>query len=150
MALQITLENPDRTREFGIKLATQLTAGTVLLLHGDLGAGKTSLVQGIGAGLGIKDSIDSPTFTLINEYLDGRIPLYHLDLYRLAPAEIGGLNLEAYWEGVEVEPGIVAIEWPERLVYPPLDYLDVRLSINDSDGRDVVISAVGNVKLPGM
>jgi tRNA threonylcarbamoyladenosine biosynthesis protein TsaE len=148
MVLQITLANPDRTREFGIKLAAQLTAGTVLLLHGDLGAGKTSLVQGIGAGLGIEDSVESPTFTLINEYLDGRVPLYHLDLYRLAPEEIGDLNLEAYWEGVEVELGIVAIEWPERLVYPPLNYLDVRLSIDDYDGRSVVISAVGNVDLP--
>ena len=78
-----------------------LPPDTILLLKGDLGAGKTTLVQGIGigGGLGITDAIVSPTFTLINEYPEGRLPLYHLDLYRLEPAEVRSLYLEKYWEG---------------------------------------------------
>ncbi|MER3476571.1 MAG: tRNA (adenosine(37)-N6)-threonylcarbamoyltransferase complex ATPase subunit type 1 TsaE, partial [Leptolyngbya sp. ERB_1_2] len=81
----IDLKNPTETRSLGIQLGQTLPAGTVLLLQGDLGSGKTSLVQGIGEGLGIQDAIESPTFTLINEYLTGRVPLYHFDLYRLEP-----------------------------------------------------------------
>ncbi len=133
----IQLLDAAATHAFGVALGDQLAAGTVLLLQGDLGAGKTSLVQGIGAGLGIRETIDSPTFTLINEYHDGRVPLYHLDLYRLEPAEVVGLNLESYWEGVEMEPGIVAIEWADRLPYLPLDYWSVTLSHTADGGREL-------------
>jgi tRNA threonylcarbamoyladenosine biosynthesis protein TsaE len=137
---RITLADAAATHAFGVALGEQLAAGTVLLLRGDLGAGKTSLVQGIGAGLGIRETIESPTFTLINEYLDGRVPLYHLDLYRLEPAEVVGLNLESYWEGMEVEPGIVAIEWADRLPYLPEDYWSVTLSHTADGGRELTIA----------
>jgi tRNA threonylcarbamoyladenosine biosynthesis protein TsaE len=100
-----------------------------------LGAGKTTLVQGIGKGLGIEDSIVSPTFTIINEYTEGRIPLYHLDLYRLEPKEVQGLNLENYWEGIEVVPGITTIEWSERMPYLPESYLNITLSYTDEGKR---------------
>lgn len=130
------------TRSLGVRLGQQLPAGSVLLLKGDLGSGKTSLVQGIGEGLGIPESIESPTFTLINEYWGGRIPLYHFDLYRLDPAHAATLYPEMYWEGMEVEPGIVAIEWAERLPYLPLKYLEIRLSYQD-DGRQAEILAIG-------
>ena len=90
-----------------------------MLLSGPLGSGKTSLTQGLGAGLGIEQTIDSPTFTLINEYLAGRLPLYHVDLYRLEGKAADSLYLETYWEGEEVEPGILVIEWAERLNYLP-------------------------------
>ncbi|MBE9078515.1 tRNA (adenosine(37)-N6)-threonylcarbamoyltransferase complex ATPase subunit type 1 TsaE [Romeria aff. gracilis LEGE 07310] len=123
------------THRLGWQLAQQLVRGTVLLLEGDLGSGKTSLVKGLGAGLGITDTIDSPTFTLINEYLDGQLPLYHVDLYRLTPAAADQLYLETYWEGVEVELGIVAIEWPERLSYLPPDPLRLSLSYSATGGR---------------
>jgi tRNA threonylcarbamoyladenosine biosynthesis protein TsaE len=136
------------THQIGRQLGTQLSAGSVLLLQGDLGAGKTSLVQGIGMGLGITETIDSPTFTLINEYHDGRVPLYHLDLYRLEPAEVAGLQLEIYWDGIEVEPGIVAIEWAERLPYLPLDYLQLNLSHRDEGGRVLTIAAIGQIPVP--
>jgi tRNA threonylcarbamoyladenosine biosynthesis protein TsaE len=130
------------TRSLGIQLGQQLVAGSVLLLQGDLGSGKTSLVQGIGEGLGIPDAIESPTFTLINEYLAGRIPLYHFDLYRLDPAHAATLYPEMYWEGIEVEPGIVAIEWAERLPYLPSQYIEIRLTYQES-GRQAEISAIG-------
>ncbi len=116
----------------------------MILLEGDLGAGKTTLVQGIGEGLGITDSIVSPTFTLINEYLEGRLPLYHLDLYRLEPEEVTALNLESYWEGVEFELGIVAIEWAERLSYKPQAYLSICLNYSVDTGRQASLIPVGN------
>lgn len=125
--MEITLPTSESTIALGRALGEQLSAGTVLLLEGNLGSGKTTLVQGLGLGLGIAE-IDSPTFTLINEYTMGRLPLYHIDLYRLSPAEADGLYLESYWEGEEVEPGIVAIEWPERLSYLPPDSLRLTLS----------------------
>lgn len=100
-------------------MGQRLPVGAVLLLSGPLGSGKTTFTQGLGAGLCIEQTIDSPTFTLINEYLTGRLPLYHVDLYRLDEAGADGLYLETYWEGEEVEPGILVIEWAERLKYLP-------------------------------
>ncbi|MEO0518749.1 MAG: tRNA (adenosine(37)-N6)-threonylcarbamoyltransferase complex ATPase subunit type 1 TsaE [Cyanobacteria bacterium P01_A01_bin.116] len=134
--MQITLPDTQATQALGFALGTQLPAGSVLLLKGDLGSGKTTLVQGLGKGLGITD-IDSPTFTLINEYTQGRIPLYHIDLYRLSPAEADGLYLETYWDGVEVEPGIVAIEWSERLTYLPPIPIELTLTylLEESSGN---------------
>jgi tRNA threonylcarbamoyladenosine biosynthesis protein TsaE len=121
------------TRSLGIHLGNSLPAGSVILLQGDLGAGKTTLVQGIGEGLGISDPVDSPTFTLINEYPDGRVPLYHLDLYRLTGAEVEALYLETYWNG-EMALGIVAIEWAERLPYLPPNYVQIQLT-HEAIGR---------------
>ncbi|WP_353932646.1 tRNA (adenosine(37)-N6)-threonylcarbamoyltransferase complex ATPase subunit type 1 TsaE [Okeanomitos corallinicola TIOX110] len=136
---KLFLPNTEATQQLGINLGETLAAGTVILLEGDLGAGKTTLVQGIGKGLGITDSIVSPTFTLINEYTEGRIPLYHLDLYRLEPQEVTGLNLESYWEGIEVELGIVAIEWAERMPYLPESYVKIALTDGENGTRQVEI-----------
>ena len=129
------------TLALGTWLGTQLEAGTVLLLTGDLGAGKTTLTKGIGQGLDIPDEIDSPTFTLINEYDSGRLPLYHVDLYRLEGAESDRLFLESYWEGIEYPPGIVVIEWAERLRYLPPEPLKIALSHHPSTGREVTLTA---------
>jgi tRNA threonylcarbamoyladenosine biosynthesis protein TsaE len=122
----INLPDVQATQALGQVLGEQLPAGSALLLKGDLGSGKTTLVQGLGLGLGIAD-IDSPTFTLINEYTNGRIPLYHIDLYRLSVAEADALFLETYWDALEVEPGIVAIEWSERLSYLPPQPIELAL-----------------------
>jgi tRNA threonylcarbamoyladenosine biosynthesis protein TsaE len=135
--MKILLADTEATLRLGITLGESLTPGSVILLEGDLGAGKTTLVQGIGKGLRIAESIVSPTFTLINEYTEGRLPLYHLDLYRLEPQEVAALNLESYWEGAEVVPGIVAVEWAERLPYKPDSYLSVSLTYGDADTRQV-------------
>jgi tRNA threonylcarbamoyladenosine biosynthesis protein TsaE len=137
---KILLSNASMTRSLGIILGQSLNANSVILLEGDLGTGKTTLVQAIGEGLGITDKIVSPTFTLINEYTEGRLPLYHLDLYRLEPKEVAALNLETYWEGVEVEPGIVAIEWAQRMPYKPDSYLSIRLSYGDDGNRQAEIT----------
>ena len=138
-SLVINLPNTQATQRLGEMLATQLPAGSVLLLKGDLGSGKTTLVKGLGARLGIPD-IDSPTFTLINEYTDGRVPLYHIDLYRLSTAEAEALRLETYWEGQEVEPGIVAIEWSERLADRPSNSVEIALSYLPGEGRQARLS----------
>ncbi|MBW4563248.1 MAG: tRNA (adenosine(37)-N6)-threonylcarbamoyltransferase complex ATPase subunit type 1 TsaE [Mojavia pulchra JT2-VF2] len=137
---KIVLADAEATFNLGIAFGQSLTVGSVILLEGDLGAGKTTLVQGIGKGLGITESIVSPTFTLINEYTQGRLPLYHLDLYRLESPEVATLNLETYWEGFEVTPGIVAIEWAERMPYKPSSYISVYLTYGNEGDRQAEIT----------
>ena len=126
--LQILLPTLEDTLNFGCLLGKHLTPGSTLLLTGNLGTGKTTLVQGIGRGLEIEDAILSPTFNLIHEYLDGRIPLYHLDLYRLEPDGVDSLYPEMYWLGEEADLGITAIEWSQRLPHLPDDYIKIALS----------------------
>lgn len=145
--ITIFLADTEATRSLGVNLGKSLKAGSVILLEGDLGAGKTTLVQGLGEGLGITDPIVSPTFTLINEYTEGRIPLYHLDLYRLQPEEVTALNLESYWEGNEIPLGIVAIEWAERLQYQPPNYLKISLNYSADTGRQANLVSVGDFDL---
>lgn len=137
------------TQRLGMTLAKSLPAGSVILLEGDLGCGKTSLIQGLGQGLGITDAIVSPTFTLINEYHEGRVPLYHLDLYRLTPQQVDDLYLENYWQGIEYPPGIVAIEWSERLVHRPSDYLCIGLA-HHKQSRQAELQAIGKFPCPDL
>lgn len=141
--LTIVLPNEPATRQLGAALGQILPSGSTILLKGDLGSGKTTLVQGLGQALGIVEPLMSPTFVLINEYAEGRVPLYHLDLYRLQPAEVMPLNLESYWEGTEFTPGIVAIEWSERLPYLPESYLEIQLEPIEPDGRQALLTTIG-------
>lgn len=138
----ILLADEEATKKLGYNLAEQLTPNSVLLLRGNLGAGKTTLIQGLGEALGIKDSIVSPTFTLINEYIEGKMPLYHIDLYRLNSAQIKELHLENYWLGVEYEAGITAIEWAELLPNLPPKYLKINLEIDNQLGRKATIEMI--------
>lgn len=131
MDLQIPLPDAAATQALGQWLGAALPAGSNLLLFGDLGAGKTTFARGLGVGLGIPEPVVSPTFALVNEYLDGRLPLYHFDLYRLAPAEVDTLAPDLYWDGREVAPGIVAIEWAQRLPFRPDRYLEIHFQGND-------------------
>lgn len=144
--ITITLSDAKATKHLGRLLGQSLPAGSVVLLEGDLGAGKTTLVQGIGEGLGIEDPIVSPTFTLVNEYTEGRLPLYHLDLYRLQTKEIESLYLDTYWEGIEVLPGITAIEWGQRLSYQPSNYLKIHLVQTPNQSRQAQFLLVGQLK----
>lgn len=106
----VETNSPEETWELAAELAGELEAGTVIALHGDLGAGKTCFIQGFAAALGIDEPITSPTYTLIGEY-EGRLPLHHIDLYRLSgPEEALGIGLEEYFD----DHGITAIEWAER------------------------------------
>ena len=96
---------------FAASLGPHLQAGDVLLLDGDLGAGKTSFTKGLAKGLGITDYVKSTTFTIIREYRHGRLPLYHMDLYRLEDGGAEDLGLEEYFEG----DGVSVVEWPDFL-----------------------------------
>lgn len=97
---------------FGVAFSRRLVSGDVVLLHGDLGAGKTTLTQGIAAGLGVHGPVQSPTFTLVQEHEGQQLKLYHLDLYRLdEPSELESIGYETYLEPVD---GVSVIEWPER------------------------------------
>lgn len=144
--LTLSLPTLADTQALGTQLGQNLPAGIIVLLEGDLGSGKTTLVQSLGQGLGIMDAIVSPTFTLINEYHEGRLPLYHLDLYRLPPKEVSALYLESYWQGVDFPLGIVAIEWPERLPEPPEHYLKIQLRYQET-GRQAILTVQGKPPL---
>jgi tRNA threonylcarbamoyladenosine biosynthesis protein TsaE len=108
----------ESTQAFGESWAAGLAGGEVLALHGVLGAGKTQLVKGLARGLGYAGDVTSPTFTIVHEYLGGRLPLYHLDLYRIRnEKEAIEIGLEEYIPS----PGVTIIEWPERIasILPP-------------------------------
>lgn len=143
--ITLLLKNSIATQDLGDLLGRLLPAGSVVLLEGELGAGKTTLVGGIGRGLGIVEPIVSPTFTLVSEYLEGRLPLYHLDLYRLEGREIETIYPEVYWEGIEVIPGITAIEWSERLTVKPSNYLRLKLTYGKATTRQAYLQIVGNL-----
>jgi len=107
-----TTNSPEETRELASRFAANINPGDVLALRGLLGSGKTCFIQGVARGLGVTEKyITSPTFVLVREY-QGRLPLYHVDLYRLAPGiEIGMLGLEEYLDG----DGVSAVEWAEKV-----------------------------------
>ncbi|PSP17598.1 MAG: tRNA (adenosine(37)-N6)-threonylcarbamoyltransferase complex ATPase subunit type 1 TsaE [Cyanobacteria bacterium QS_8_64_29] len=141
----LTVPDEGATQQLGERLGRVLEAGSVVLLRGDLGAGKTTLIRGIGAALGVREPIVSPTFTLINEYPQGRLPLYHLDLYRLQPAEVAELEPDRYWESTEVPPGIAAVEWAERLPERPPSYLEIWLTLASGEARWARLQAAGAI-----
>ena len=104
--------SPEETLQLGEQWGSEAPAGSVIGLTGDLGAGKTQLVKGIARGLGVSDRVHSPTFALLHEYRGGRLPLFHLDLYRLETHDqIAGAGLEEYFCQPE---GVAVIEWAER------------------------------------
>ena len=135
-AAQVTVSEEETSRA-GETLAAALRPGDVVLLFGELGAGKTAFVRGVARGLGAPDAeVSSPTFTLIQEYAGGRVTLYHVDLYRLEPREIDDLGLEELVSG----DGIVAIEWADRWAGRPDDACEVRIEDAGEDRRSIRIS----------
>ena len=135
--------NPEATRQLAERLALVAEAGDVLCLWGELGAGKTVFAKGFGLGLGIEDTISSPTFVLMGEYA-GRLPLFHIDLYRLASAEEA---LEGGLLDDRQTTGVVLVEWPDRLgeALPP-DRLDVEIDASDDaeEPRQIRLTAHGD------
>ena len=108
---EILIKNENETRDFALELAKELGTGDVLALIGDLGTGKTALTKYIAQGLGIRDSIVSPTFTIVREYTGGRLPLYHFDVYRLADSEeMFNIGAEEYFYE---KGGVCVIEWAD-------------------------------------
>lgn len=138
----ITIESAEDMRGLGREIAATLRPGDVVLLHGDLGAGKTTLTQGVAAGLGIQGPIQSPTFTLVREHQGSDNRLYHLDLYRLDdPDELENIGYEVY---INPTDGITLIEWPERAgEWLPDAFLLIHIEHLGSDRRAVTISTHG-------
>lgn len=117
MALTI-LSSVEEAQAFGESWAADLVGGEVFALHGVLGAGKTQLVKGLARGLGYRGDVTSPTFTIVHEYIGGRLPVYHIDLYRIeSEKDAIDIGLEEYLPG----EGVTVIEWPEKIydLLPP-------------------------------
>lgn len=129
------------TRAIAAALAPSLSPGSVVLLSGDLGAGKTAFVRGLAAGLGIDpDEVTSPTFTLVHEYRGGRLPLIHVDLYRLDRAELDEIGLDPDLAVV----GVTAVEWSERLTRPITGAVTVHIADRGGDSREIRFDLAGD------
>lgn len=138
-SIRLETHNPEETERLGERIGRSLEPGSVVALIGELGAGKTVLTKGIARGLGVSDLVHSPTFTLIHEH-DGRLPVYHFDLYRLdSPDQLEDLGAESYFYG----DGVSVVEWAEKAkdALPP-DRLEIRISGED-EHRTFEISATG-------
>ena len=110
--MQITTHSADETQALGQKLASRLAPGDVIAYFGDLGAGKTAFTRGLAQGLGITDPVTSPTYTIVNEYLSGRIPLFHFDMYRLSSSDE---LFDIGWEDYVNRGSVCAVEWSENV-----------------------------------
>ena len=127
----------EETSAAGERLAGRINAGDVVLLYGDLGAGKTAFVRGLARGLGASsDDVSSPTFTLVQEYRGSRVTLHHVDLYRLKEIEVDDLGLDELTLG----PAVVAVEWAERWADAPPGAWVVRISSEGEDQRRISIA----------
>ncbi len=125
----------DDTIKIGVELSEKIKPGSVVALTGSLGAGKTTFVKGVASGLGIKSEITSPSFTIIKEYYEGRIPLYHMDLYRIGSfEELYMIGFEELIYGV----GLSIIEWSEKAEeLLPSERIDVDIAINNDGSRQI-------------
>ena len=141
--MQTITHSPDQTRALGRKLAQALQGGTVVAFTGDLGAGKTAFVSGMAEGLGIEERVTSPTFTIVNEYEGGRLPLFHFDMYRLGSADelfhIG-------WEDYLARNGVCAVEWSEN-VEEAMDGDTIRVDISRGQDENTRIITIEGVEL---
>lgn len=137
-------KSPEETRALGRTLARQLRAGDVLLLWGDLGAGKSELTRGIAEGLGVTCPVTSPSFTILNVYEEGRVPLYHFDWYRLnSVEELYEMGMDEYLGG----DGVAVVEWPSQCPEAiPECHLAIRLTPAGEDERNVTIAPMGNFR----
>ena len=133
--------SPEETEALGARLARALEPGAVVAFTGDLGAGKTAFVRGLARGLGVQDRVTSPTFTVVNEYEGGRLPLFHFDLYRLGCADE---LFDIGWEDYLARGGVCAVEWSERmeeLLEPGTIRVDLRRG-EDEDRRVITVEGV--------
>ena len=134
--MEFITNSPEETEAVGAALGAVLKPNTVLAYQGDLGAGKTAFTRGLARGLGAKDRVTSPTYTIVNEYLSGRLPLFHFDMYRLESADdlwdIG-------WEDYLLRGGICAVEWSENVADALEEPVYVRLEKLGENTRKITV-----------
>ena len=139
--MKVYTHNEEETKNLAKRIAQLLKPNMTLLLEGQLGAGKTTFTKGVAEELGIKRIIKSPTYTLIKEYTDGRLPLYHMDLYRMEDMEDEDLGLEEYFYG----EGVTLVEWGSFMEEDlPKEHLKILISVNsETEEREITIEAKG-------
>ncbi|MDA3130460.1 tRNA (adenosine(37)-N6)-threonylcarbamoyltransferase complex ATPase subunit type 1 TsaE [Aliibacillus thermotolerans] len=131
--------SPEETLRFAKKIGEKLQSGDIITLDGGLGAGKTHFTKGIAAALHVTKTVNSPTFTIIKEY-DGRLPLYHMDVYRIESEEADELGLEEYFEG----KGVCVIEWAEKITeFLPKERLEIYIERHPTEERHFYLHAHG-------
>ena len=134
--MEFLTNSPAETEALGEKLAQTLTPGTVIAYRGDLGAGKTAFTRGLARGLGCTDLVTSPTYTIVNEYLNGRLPLFHFDMYRLASSDdLWDIGWEDYLE----RGGICAVEWSENVADAMENAIVVTIEKTGTESRRITI-----------
>ena len=127
---------PEETERVGQALGERLTPGTILAYEGDLGAGKTAFTRGLARGLGATEQVTSPTYTIVNEYLSGRMPLFHFDMYRLGSSDdLWDIGWEDYLE----RGGVCAVEWSENVADAMEGAIRVRIEKLGEDSRRITI-----------
>lgn len=136
--------SPQETRALGRRLAEKLMPGDVILFDGDLGAGKSEMTRGIAEGLGVTGPVTSPSFTILNVYEDGRVPLYHFDWYRLESAEeLYEMGMDEYLGG----DGVAVVEWPSQCEEAiPETYLAVKIRPVGENEREITLTGVGGFR----
>lgn len=140
--LEFRSKDPEGTISFGTRLGELLGPGDILAISGELGAGKTTLINGIAIGLGVKEFVSSPSFIIVNEYF-GRIPLFHMDLYRLEQrAEALEIGVEEYFE----RGGVVAVEWAERLGDGLPKHISISMEHVSESERKISIEGLGSAR----
>ena len=138
--MEFITNSPEETEKIGAAVGKIIPAGTVLAYRGDLGAGKTAFTRGLARGLGFKEAVTSPTYTIVNEYLGGRLPLFHFDMYRLSSADD---LFDIGWEDYLTRGGVCAVEWSERVDDAmPADTLWVDIA-RGTDESDRIITITG-------
>ncbi len=134
--MEFITNSPVETEAIGERLGQMLPAGTVIAYEGDLGAGKTAFTRGLARGLGYKDPVTSPTYTIVNEYLGGRLPLFHFDMYRLRSSDD---LFDIGWEDYLDRNGICAVEWSENVADALENALVVRIEKTGDESRRITV-----------
>ena len=135
--MEFLTNSPEETETLGEKLAKQLKPGTVLAYRGDLGAGKTAFTRGLARGLGYTEPVTSPTYTIVNEYLGGRMPLFHFDMYRLSSADD---LFDIGWEDYLERGGVCAVEWSENVPEAMEGAVEVSIEKTGEDSRKITMT----------
>ena len=134
--MRFLTRGPEETEALGMRLAECLQPGDVIAYYGDLGAGKTAFTRGLARGLGIAEAVTSPTYTIVNEYLSGKMPLFHFDMYRLGSSEE---LFDIGWEDYLTRGGVCAVEWSENVEDALEDAITVYIRRLSDQEREVTI-----------